>query len=145
MGGRGSMSGLSGGSTTVPATRVERLNASGEYQYHTTTATALPGIYQKGLQPNDGTFGKGVYLSETESASMEWAAETTGGTKQLRVKTAYFRDNTDYDIYDETQGMTTKKIPRKQIEVKQGGKWMTLDAFAKKYKTSFAMAGVTVK
>lgn len=143
MGGRGSSSGISSGKS-VPTTRIERLNASGEYQYHTTTATSLPGIYQKGLLPNNGMLGKGVYLSETESASLEWAAETTGGTKQLRVKTSYLRDNTDYDIYDNTQGMTKKKIPSNQIQVKHNGKWMDLSAYAKKYKKSFAMAGVTV-
>ena len=135
---------MNSGGSSAPATRVERLNASGPYQYHTTQATSIPGIYEKGLQPNDGMFGKGVYMSETEQASKNWAETTTGGNKVLRVKTSYLRDHTDYDIYDEPPGLTKNKIPRKQIDIKHNGEWMSLENYAKKYKKSFSMAGVHV-
>lgn len=146
MGGNGASSKKNkGGGGSTQITREDRLNASGEFQYHTTTASAIPGIYQSGLQPNRGMFGKGVYMSETESASRNWAETTTGGNKTLRVKTAYLRDHTDYDIMDDTQGFTSRKIPTKQIEIKSNGKWMSLNKYAKKYKRSFKMAGVNVK
>lgn len=137
MGGRGS------GLKAAPQkkmTREDRLNQSGKFQYHVTTASALVGIYNEGLKPNRGELGKGVYFSETEQAAKDWAFETTGGSNVLRVKTTYLKDKTDYDIYDDTQGMTSKRIPTKEIEIqKRDGGWEPLSDYAKRYWRSFGI------
>lgn len=139
MGGRGSAATRN----TVPKTREERINAAGgEYRYHSTTAGALPGIYREGLKPSKrGYAGKGVYFSDSEEKSLAWMAETTGGDKVLRVKTSYLRDKTDYDEIDDEQGLTTKKIPSKYIEVKdRRGNWVSLESYAKRYWRSFGIS-----
>lgn len=136
-GGRGS----SGGNN--PMTREQRIDAVGsEFRYHTTTATALPGIYREGLKPSSrGYAGKGVYFSPTEQQSKDWAYETTGGDKLLRVKTSYLRDKTNYDEIDESQGLTTHKIPSKHIEIlDREGKWVSLESYAKRYWRSFGIS-----
>ncbi len=121
-------------------TREDRLNALSEYQYHATTAKALIGIYNEGLKPNRGELGRGVYFSDTQQRALDWMPETTGGDKVLRVKTSYLRDNTDYDAYDDTQGMTTKRIPRREIEIlNRSGEWESLEDYAKRYYRSFGI------
>lgn len=140
MGGRGS-NGIARKST--PMTREQRIDAvGGAYRYHTTTAKALPSIYREGLKPSkDGYAGKGVYFSPTEQQSLDWMAETTGGDKVLRVKSSYLRNKTDFDEIDESQGLTTKKIPSKQIEIKdREGKWVSLESYAKRYYRSFGIS-----
>ena len=105
----------------------------GEYQYHATTPRNLIGIYNEGLKPNRGIYGKGVYFSETAQQAKDWAEyETTGGGTLLRVKTSYLRDK--------TQGMTTKKISRRQIEIlNKSNEWEPLDEYAKRYRRSFGI------
>ena len=131
------------GKQTVPMTREQRIDAAGgEYRYHTTTAKALPSIYREGLKPSErGYAGKGVYFSDSEKKSLDWMAETTGGDKLLRVKTSYLRDKTNYDEIDDTQGLTTRKIPSKQIEIKnQKGEWEPLEKYAKRNYRSFGIS-----
>lgn len=122
-------------------TREGRLNRSGEYQYHATTPRNLIGIYNGGLTPNRGELGRGVYFSETEQQARDWAEyETTGGGSLLRVKTSYLRDKTDYDLYDNTQGMTSNRIPVKQIEIlNKSGEWESLQKYAQRYSRSFGL------
>ena len=126
----------------APMTREQRIDATGgEYRYHTTTAQALPSIYREGLKPSArGYAGKGVYFSDSEQKSLDWMEETTGGDKILRVKTSYLRDKTDYDEIDDTQGLTTRRIPSKQIEIKnRRGEWEPLEDYAKRYWRSFGI------
>jgi len=141
MGGRSSSSGGNlNRRNRKSVTRLDRLKGSGEYQYHATTASALIGIYNNGLKPNRGELGRGVYFSETPEQANDWAYETTGGGKLLRVSTNYLRDNTDYDLYDETQGMTTKRIPRKVIQIlNRSGEWEPLEDYARRYYRSFGI------
>lgn len=121
--------------------RESRLNNTGEYQYHATTLRALIGIYNNGLRPNRGELGKGVYFSETEQQAKDWAEyETTGGGKLLRVKTSYLKNKTDYDIYDETQGMTSNRIPTKEIQIlNRSNEWEPLEDYARRYHRSFGI------
>lgn len=138
MGGRGAVAIRN----SVPMTREQRIDAmGGEYRYHTTTARALMGIYREGLKPSErGYAGKGVYFSDTEQKSLDWMEETTGGDKILRVKTSYLKEKTDYDEIDDTQGLTTKKIPMKQIEIKnKRGEWEPLSDYAERYWRSFGI------
>ncbi len=130
------------GSTTLPKTREERINATGgEYRYHSTTAKALPGIYKEGLKPSTrGYAGRGVYFAPTEEKSLDWMQSSTGGDKVLRVKTSYLRDKTNYDEVDLDQGLTTNKIPSTQIEIKNSkGEWESLQSYAKRYWRSFGI------
>ena len=144
MGGRGSSGGNNPNSNKpAPMTREERIDAmGGEYRYHTTTARALPGIYSEGLKPSTrGYAGKGVYFSVTEEQSLGWMESTTGGDKVLRVKTSYLRNKTNYDEIDNEQGLTTRKIPSKYIEIKNAsGKWESLESYAKRYWRSFGIS-----
>lgn len=140
MGGRGGSGGRGLGFTSKPLTREDRLNRSGEYQYHGTTPGALVGIYNSGLKPNRGQLGKGVYFAETEQQARDWSEETTGGGKLLRVKTSYLRDKTDYDLVDDTQGMTSNRIPRSQIQIlNRSGEWESLEEYARRYYRSFGI------
>ena len=112
-----------------------------EYRYHATTAPALVGIYRDGLKPSKrGMFGKSVYMSDSEKKALDWAAETTEGNELLRVNMSYLKEKTDYADLDNTQGLTTKKIPTKHIEIKNWqGEWESLESYAKRYWRSFGI------
>lgn len=111
-----------------------------EYRYHATTAPALVGIYREGLKPSKrGMLGRGVYMSDSEKKALDWAAETTEGNKLLRVNMNYLK-TTDYADIDDTQGLTTRKIPTKYLEIKnRQGEWESLESYAKRYWRSFGI------
>lgn len=92
------------------------LKSSNQYRYHATTNSAISSIATNGLIPNEGQYGDSVYFTKTEKEALDWASQTTGGNRLLRVKLNDLH-NFDYDEFPE-QGWTTQPIPSKYIEVK---------------------------
>lgn len=109
-----------------------------EYRYHATTGMALPGITEKGLLPNRGMLGKGVYFSDTPETAMAWTAHTsTGGKTILRVSLDYLTENSyeEYsaaeDAYGMSEGFISSKIPLDQIQIRVGdNEWWSLAQYA---------------
>lgn len=109
-----------------------------EYRYHATTGMALPGITEKGLLPNRGMLGKGVYFSDTPETAMAWTAQTsTGGKTILRVSLDYLTENgyEEYsaaeDVYQMSEGFLNRKIPLDQIQIRVGdNEWWSLAQYA---------------
>ena len=99
--------------------------AKESYQYHATKRSSLVGITEKGLLPNRGHVGKGVYLADSAEDALEWTAETsTGGTTVLRVKESFLKAGefekwtaaeTDYGI---AESVFKGIIPLEEIEIK---------------------------
>ena len=56
------------------------------FKYHATTTSALSGIIEKGLRPNRGHLGEGVYFANSAQDAIEWTTTTsTGGRTVLKV------------------------------------------------------------
>ena len=96
-----------------------------KYQYHATRRSSLVGIAEKGLKPNRGHFGKGVYLADSEEDAREWTSETsTGGKTILRVKEKFLKDgdfekySADESGYDVSESIFKGVIPLREIEIK---------------------------
>lgn len=114
---------------------------SQEYQYHATLGTSIWSIYDKGLKPNRGHVGKGVYFAPDEQGALDWTAtSSTGGTTLLRVKTQTLKDKYSWGIIDELESTADKKISAKDIEIKLKGSensWMSLSDYKKKRQASY--------
>ena len=113
--------------------------SGGEYQYHATRPTYVFSIYEQGLKPNKGMFGKGVYFAPSEEGALDWTESTTGGKFLMRVKTDTLKSKYDWSDMDDTQSMATKKISSKDIEVKLNGEWVPIKEFVERRKTSYRM------
>lgn len=122
-----------------------------KYQYHATTSKAIVGIAEKGLQPNRGHFGKGVYFADSEEDALEWTAETsTGGKTVLRVSEEYLKNGnfekfsaqeTGYDI---AESVFEGTIPLEYIQIKVNDNgdeddWWSLAEYLKNRKSLYAM------
>jgi hypothetical protein len=111
-----------------------------EYQYHATTGIAVWSIYENGLKPGRGHAGKGVYFAPSAEDALEWTAtSSTGGTTLLRVKTKTLKEKYEWGVLDETESTADKKISRKDIEIKKGSEWVSLEDFKKSRETSYKM------
>ena len=111
-----------------------------EYQYHATTGTAVWNIYENGLKPGRGHAGKGIYFAPSAEDALEWTAtSSTGGTTLMRVKTKTLKEKYEWDVLDETESTADKKISRKDIEIKKGSEWVSLEDFKKSRETSYRM------
>lgn len=131
--------------TKLPFTDTPKANKP-EYLYHATKPTSLAGIVEKGLIPNKGHAGKGVYLADSSSDALEWTAETsTGGTKVLRVNKALIKkdslerwtaEQSGYGLSETVYSGGT--IPLEAIEVKVSeDEYIPLAQYAYKYRRSF--------
>lgn len=95
------------------------------YQYHATRRSSLVGIAEKGLLPNRGHVGKGVYFADSVKDALWWTSETsTGGTTVLRVKESFLKtgdfekwaaNETNYDI---AESLFSGIVPLEEIEIK---------------------------
>lgn len=112
----------------------------GEYQYHATTPQAVFSIFDKGLKPNRGHAGKGIYFAPTKADALEWTAtSSTGGTRTMRVKTSDLYKKYDWGPLDDLESIADKKISAKDIEIEVAGEWISLDEFVKRRYTSYRM------
>lgn len=115
-----------------------------EYRYHATRRSSIPGIVEKGLLPNRGMYGKGVYFASTAEEAVEWTTETsTGGKTVLRVALDFLNSkgyeelSAEEDVYKMAQGWVTGKVPFDKIEIKVGeDEWWSLSNFATQYKNT---------
>ena len=113
------------------------------YKYHATKRTSIPGIIEKGLKPNRGHLGHGVYFAPNTEDALWWTAETsTGGTTLLRVSEDFLK-SLGYEEYTAkesgygvAEGLVDAKIPFDKIEVKVGDEWWSLTQYAEQYKVS---------
>jgi hypothetical protein len=114
--------------------------AYGKYQYHATTPQAVFSIFDKGLKPNRGHAGKGIYFAPTKADALEWTAtSSTGGTRTMRVKTSDLYKKYDWGPLDDLESIADKKISAKDIEIEVAGEWISLDEFIKRRYTSYRM------
>lgn len=112
----------------------------GEYQYHATTSKAVFQIYEQGLIPNRGHAGKGVYFAPSEQSAFDWTEYTsTGGKFPMRVKTSSLYKNYKWDDIDGTESYAKTKIKSKDIEVKLGHSWVSMQEFVERRPASYNM------
>ena len=117
--------------------KLELMNQSGEYRYHSTTINNLESISKKGILPSEkGQFGKGVYFSYNIEDSRQWGKEQAKDNSPvvtLRVANTYLA-NTDYNDIDNEQGVSLSKIPASELQIRQAGKWISLKQFLRNRK-----------
>ena len=93
------------------------------YRYHTTSPANIESIKTKGLLPNEGQYGKGVYLAPSEELTKGYGAPEGA---MLRVKKESL-GKYGYDEFKGEQGWTdNSKINPEDIEVKNGENWEPL-------------------
>lgn len=113
----------------------------GEYQYHATRGEYVWSIYEQGLKPNRGIYGRGVYFAPSEQGAKDWTDSTTGGKTVLRVKTKALKDKYGWEDMDDTQSMAAKKISPKDIEIRVTGtnEWLPLQEYRDRKWRSYQM------
>lgn len=111
------------------------------FKYHATTTSALSGIIEKGLRPNRGHLGEGVYFANSAQDAIEWTTTTsTGGRTVLRVSEKYLK-KLGYEEYTAlesgyglAEGLAYGTIPWTEIQVKLGEEWVSLAKYAEQRK-----------
>lgn len=110
--------------TKEKAAKTEQKTASKEieYRYHNTSPDAIENIGKKGLLPNEGQYGKGVYFAPTVKDTENWYGDKGA---VLRV------DKNKLDSYDEfkgEQGWNDNIVPSNLLEVSydKGKTWKPL-------------------
>lgn len=120
-----------------------------KYLYHATRSSSLVGITEKGLLPNKGHVGKGVYFADSIEDAREWTAETsTGGTTVLRVKERFLKAG-DFEKWEASEtGYSIAEsifkgiIPLEEIEIKVNDNgneddWWSLAQYIKQRKSLY--------
>ena len=114
------------------------------YQYHATRSSSIPGIIEKGLKPNRGHVGKGVYFANSPEDAVEWTTETsTGGRIVLRVKESFLNVKglekwaANESGYNLAENVYEGIVPFDQIEVKVGdNEWWSLAKYAYQHRNT---------
>lgn len=121
------------------------------YQYHATTAKAIIGIAEKGLQPNRGHVGKGIYFADSAKDALDWVDTTsTGGKTVLRVSEEYLEKEKleKYSASETGYGLAESlydgKIPLEHIQIKVNDNgdeddWWSLAQYLKNRKYQYNM------
>lgn len=109
--------------TKEKAAKTEQKTASKEieYRYHNTSPKSIESITKKGLLPNEGQYGKGVYFAPTVENTEDWYGDKGA---VLRV------DKNKLDSYGEfdDQGWNDNIVPSNLLEVSydKGKTWKPL-------------------
>lgn len=121
------------------------------YQYHATTAKAIIGIAEKGLQPNRGHVGKGIYFADNAKDALDWVDTTsTGGKTVLRVSEEYLKkeklekysaNETGYGL---AESVYNGNVPLEHIQIKVNDNgdedgWWSLAQYLKNRKSQYNM------
>ena len=121
------------------------------YQYHATTAKAIIGIAEKGLQPNRGHVGKGIYFADNAKDALDWVDTTsTGGKTVLRVSEEYLEKEKleKYSASETGYGLAESlydgKVPLEYIQIKVNDNgdeddWWSLAQYLKNRKSQYNM------
>lgn len=116
-----------------------------EYIYHATRSESLVGIAEKGLKPNAGHVGKGVYFADSAEDALEWTKETsTAGTTVLRVNKSLLKkeDLERWSAKDSGYGLSETvysggTIPLEALEIKVGDEYRPLALHISKRSRSY--------
>lgn len=130
----------------VPKTEIPKVEpAKPEYIYHATRPQSLVGIAEKGLKPNAGHVGKGVYFADSAEDALEWTKETsTGGTTVLRVNKSLLKkenlerwaaEESGYGLSETVYSGGT--IPLEALEIKVGNEYRPLALHLSKRSRSY--------
>lgn len=121
------------------------------YQYHATTAKAIIGIAEKGLQPNRGHVGKGIYFADSAKDALDWVDTTsTGGKTVLRISEEYLKkeklekysaNETGYGL---AESVYNGNVPLEHIQIKVNDNgdeddWWSLAEYLKNRKSQYNM------
>ena len=129
----------------------EKESTDVSYQYHATTAKAIIGIAEKGLQPNRGHVGKGIYFADNAKDALDWVDTTsTGGKTVLRVSEEYLEKEKleKYSASETGYGLAESlydgKIPLEHIQIKvndngEEDDWWSLAQYLKNRKSQYNM------
>ena len=108
--------------------------AKPEYIYHATRPESLAGIAEKGLKPNSGHVGEGIYFADSAEDALEWTKWTsTEGTKVLRVNKSLLKkenlerwaaEESGYNLSETVYSGGT--IPLEALELKVGSEYVPL-------------------
>ena len=121
------------------------------YQYHATTAKAIIGIAEKGLQPNRGHVGKGIYFADSAKDALDWVDTTsTGGKTVLRVSEEYLEKEKleKYSASETGYGLAESlydgNVPLEYIQIKVNDNgdeddWWSLAQYLKNRKSQYNM------
>lgn len=127
------------------------------YQYHATKRSSLQGIIEKGLIPNRGHLGNGIYFADSPEEAKEWTSTTsTGGTTILRVPEEYLKKG-KFEKYSSTESgygiaesFYNDKIPMEMIEIKVNDNgdeddWWALSEYAANNKSIYSKLSPAVR
>ena len=116
-----------------------------EYIYHATRPESLAGIAEKGLKPNAGHVGKGVYFADSAEDALEWTKTTsTEGTTVLRVNKSLLKkenlerwaaEESGYGLSETVYSGGT--IPLEALEIKVGSEYRPLALHISKRSRSY--------
>lgn len=116
-----------------------------EYIYHATRPESIIGIAEKGLKPNAGHVGKGIYFADSAEDALEWTKWTsTEGTTVLRVNKSLLKqenlerwaaDESDYNLSETVYSGGT--IPLEALEIKVGSEYRPLALHMNKRSRSY--------
>lgn len=116
-----------------------------EYIYHATRPESVVGIAEKGLKPNSGHVGEGIYFADSAEDALEWTKWTsTEGTTVLRVnKSLLKKENLERwaageSGYDWSETVYTGgTIPLEALEIKVGSEYRPLALHLNKRSRSY--------
>ena len=116
-----------------------------EYLYHATRRSSISGIIEKGLLPNRGHVGDGIYFADSPQDALEWTQFTsTNGKTVLRVNknglSADFierweADETSYELSETVY--SGGKIPFEALEIRVSeDTWWSMAKYADQYRNT---------